>query len=104
MVCLDTRAEIHIPRGGVIRLDDAAGTAVRCLAGAVWITLERDGRDILLEPGGGFVIDRGGLSLVCAVAGPAAVAVGGPARNAGTGPSEPRRAAGAPRPTRRRVA
>lgn len=75
MVCLDTPSRIHVRRGGIIRLDDALGTAILCHAGAVWVTLEDDSRDILIEAGESFVIDRGGLSLVCAIAGPAEVEV-----------------------------
>ena len=78
MVCLDSPSRVHVRRGGVIRLDGAAGTAVTCRAGAVWITLEGDPRDILLEAGEAFVIDRQGLSLVCAIAGPAEVEVVAP--------------------------
>ncbi len=75
MVCLEANARIHLQRGGLVRLGDAEGTLVRCRSGAVWVTLERDDRDILLEPGQEFVIDRAGLSLVCAIAGPAEVAI-----------------------------
>lgn len=75
MVCLEADARIHLQRGGLVRLGDAQGTLVRCRSGAVWVTLERDDRDILLEPGQEFVIDRAGLSLVCAIAGPAEVAI-----------------------------
>lgn len=75
MVCLDTPSRIHVRRGGIIRLDGAMGTAILCHAGAVWVTLEDDSRDILIEAGESFVIDRGGLSLVCAIAGPAEVEV-----------------------------
>lgn len=78
MVCLEADARIHVQRGGLIRLGDAEGTTVRCLSGAVWVTLERDDRDILLEPGQEFSIDRAGLSLVCAIAGPAEVSIRDP--------------------------
>lgn len=84
MVCLEADARIHVQRGGLIRLGDAEGTTVRCLSGAVWVTLERDDRDILLESGQEFAIDRAGLSLVCAIAGPAEVTIRDPHRAAGT--------------------
>ncbi len=82
MVCLDTPSRIHVRRGGIIRLDGAMGTAILCHAGAVWVTLEDDSRDILIEAGESFVIDRGGLSLVCAIAGPAEVAIATPVTTA----------------------
>ncbi|MGU9980610.1 DUF2917 domain-containing protein [Phreatobacter sp. HK31-P] len=75
MVCLDTPSRVHVRRGGIIRLEGALGAAVLCHAGAVWVTLEDDSRDILIEAGESFVIDRGGLSLVCAIAGPAEIEV-----------------------------
>ncbi len=82
MVCLDAPSRIHVRRGGVLRLQEAEGTVVTCHAGAVWVTLEDDPRDILIEAGESFVIDRGGLSLVCAIAGPAEVAIAPPATTA----------------------
>lgn len=75
MVCLDTPSRIHVRRCGIIRLAGAMGTTILCHAGAVWVTLEDDARDILIEAGESFVIDRGGLSLLCAIAGPAEVEV-----------------------------
>lgn len=99
MVCLEDGARIHVPRGGVIRLRDGEGTAVRCVAGAIWITLEQDERDIVLKPGENFVIDRGGLSLVCAIAGPVELVIDHPttivADNAARPGSHGRRDAGA---------
>jgi hypothetical protein len=79
MVCLNADARIHVQRGGVIRLPDSQGATVHCLAGNAWITLERDDRDILLETGDSFTIDRQGLSVVCAIAGPAEISIDEPA-------------------------
>lgn len=45
-------------------LKDAAGTIAQVKSGRVWITLEHDRRDIVLEPGETWVIDRDGLTLV----------------------------------------
>ena len=75
MVCLDTASRIHVRRGGIIRLDGAMGTTILGHAGAVWVKLEDDARDIVIEAGESFVIGRGGLSLLCAIAGPAEVEV-----------------------------
>jgi hypothetical protein len=96
MVCLEADARIHVQRGGLIRLGDAEGTTVRCHSGAVWVTLERDDRDILLEDGQEFTIDRAGLSLVCAIAGPAEVVI----RHAGRAGAEAVPAAAVPSPAR----
>lgn len=75
MLCLPDQASLHLPRGGLIRLTDATGTLVACLSGAVWITIDGDRRDIVLEAGDRFTIDRQGLAVVCAIAGPASVEV-----------------------------
>src|SRR6516165_1247424 len=48
----------------LVKLDGARGTTVRVTQGALWITLENDTRDVVLEAGDVFTIDRGGLTLV----------------------------------------
>lgn len=83
MLCFPDTASLLLPRGGVIRLTDAAGTRVTCRSGAAWITLDDDRRDIVLEAGDQFVIDRAGLTLVCALAGPAAIEVTEPRPDGG---------------------
>ena len=47
-----------------LALLDAAGTVAQVKSGRLWITLEHDRRDIFLEPGETWVIDRDGLTLV----------------------------------------
>lgn len=97
MVCLDPSVRVDLVREGVVRLPDAHGTRIVGLAGSLWITLEADPRDVLVEAGAAFVVDRGGLTLVCAIAGPAAFLIEAPSRDA-TAPVE---AAEAPRPASR---
>jgi hypothetical protein len=75
MVCLDASVRVDLVRGGVVRLPDGPGTRIVALAGTLWITREDDPRDVLVEAGAAFVVDRGGLTLVCAIAGPAAVLI-----------------------------
>jgi hypothetical protein len=48
----------------LVRLDGARGTTLRVTRGTLWITLEHDTRDVVLEAGDAFTIDRGGLTLV----------------------------------------
>ena len=48
----------------LVRLDGARGTTLRITRGTVWITLENDTRDVVLNAGDVFTIDRGGLTLV----------------------------------------
>lgn len=47
-------------------LHDQLGQRVTCLDGKVWITQHRDERDVVLEAGQCFVLDRPGLALVFA--------------------------------------
>ena len=48
----------------LVKLDGARGTTLRVTHGTLWITLENDTRDVVLEAGDVFTIDRGGLTLV----------------------------------------
>jgi hypothetical protein len=48
----------------LVRLQDAAGSTVRAIDGSVWITQEGDQRDIVLEAGESFTVDRTGAALV----------------------------------------
>lgn len=65
------QALAHIPRAmrarTTLQLTDQQGQRVACLDGQVWITLQDDARDVVLEAGDCFVIDRQGLTLVFAL-------------------------------------
>ena len=62
--------ELHtkhrLDRFGGMTLQDAAGREVTCLSGRVWLTMEGDSRDIVLEPGATFMVDRGGATILAA--------------------------------------
>ncbi|HKB54194.1 MAG TPA: DUF2917 domain-containing protein [Ramlibacter sp.] len=60
-------APVCLPKGQAALLDDARGACVRCRAGSVWVTQERDRRDIVLEPGDSLVLERDGLTVVSAL-------------------------------------
>jgi hypothetical protein len=66
--------------GKLIGIDHGQGSRVECVEGAVWITQSNDPRDIVIKGEESFVLDRPGLALVCAAAGPAVVAVDVPRR------------------------
>ena len=66
---------VRLNTGELLDINDGEGFTVECLEGAVWITQSNDPRDIVLKSGQSFVLDRPGLALVCAAAGPATVAV-----------------------------
>jgi hypothetical protein len=48
----------------IVGLDGARGTTLRVTRGTLWLTFERDTRDVVLAAGDVFTIDRGGLTLV----------------------------------------
>jgi hypothetical protein len=64
MTQMHTNYEID-PSDG-LALEDASGRTVTCVSGSVWLTMEGDTRDVVLEPGASFVIDRDGLTLLAA--------------------------------------
>jgi hypothetical protein len=50
----------------VFRLEDARDLQVRVESGTVWITQERDTRDVMLRAGESFRFDRNGTALLSA--------------------------------------
>ena len=56
-----------------LRLHDAAGSTVCAVEGSVWITEEDQPRDIVLERGACYRLREGGLALINALGGEAAV-------------------------------
>jgi len=68
-------SSVRLNTGELLDIDDGEGFTVECLEGALWITQSNDPRDIVLKAGQSFVLDKPGLALVCAAAGPAMVAV-----------------------------
>jgi hypothetical protein len=68
-------SSVRLNTGELLDIDDGEGITVECLEGAVWITQSNDPRDIVLKAGESFALDKPGLALVCAAAGPAMVAV-----------------------------
>ncbi len=57
---------ITLPARSVHRIDHAKGMQVACARGVIWITQERDSRDIILAAGQSVVLDRAGLAVVFA--------------------------------------
>ncbi len=54
----------NLGHGQTVELDDARGTHLRVERGTLWVTMERDLRDIVLQPGEHFVIGRNGVTLI----------------------------------------
>ena len=64
MVCDGYTKVWDLTSGEFVRLDGARGTTLRVTRGTLWLTQERDTRDIVLAAGDSYTIDRGGLTLV----------------------------------------
>lgn len=64
------------------QLHDRVGDRVVCLDGQIWITQHDDTRDIVLEAGQCFELDRPGMALVFALQ-DALITVGAPRTGAG---------------------
>lgn len=62
---------MQIDHGQSTRLVGARHARLRSAAGTLWITIDEDPRDIVLEAGESFEVDRGEGLLVCALGGPA---------------------------------
>ena len=60
------RFSMQLGVGQEFRLHDAAGWTVACRSGSVWITQEADTRDVFLDAGDIFILDRAGLALILA--------------------------------------
>ena len=55
-----TRTTVRLARDGLLGIDDGRGLRLRVASGAVWLTQQDDGRDVVLREGESFVIDRPG--------------------------------------------
>ena len=55
-----------LPQRESLILDNAEGTTVAVDSGCLWVTMERDPRDIVLLPGMSFEIDRSGRTVIAA--------------------------------------
>ena len=55
-----------LPRRGTLILDNREGTVIAVESGCLWITMERDTRDIILVAGMRFEIDRRGRTIIAA--------------------------------------
>ena len=46
-----SRFHVSLPKRSVFAVPDGAGVGIECRSGSVWVTLDRDARDIVLAPG-----------------------------------------------------
>jgi len=76
---------LSLPKTAVFALPDAHEVDIECTRGAVWITLDHDRRDIVLEPGERFRSDVHRRALVAALE-PSCVRFSAPALSIAAGP------------------
>ncbi len=60
-------ASTSLRKGEALHLQHALGQRIEALGGHVWITMDGDLRDIVLDAGEGFTVDRGGDVLLSAI-------------------------------------
>jgi Protein of unknown function (DUF2917) len=58
---------IKLPARSVHRIEGGKGVQITSVFGSVWVTQARDPRDIVLERGQSFILDRKGLTVVFAL-------------------------------------
>ena len=68
---------LQLPHRSLYRVDDAAGVRFSCREGVVWITLDNDPRDIVLEAGQQFTGDAHARALIYAMQ-PSSIQIGAP--------------------------
>ncbi len=54
---------LSLTQGELVQLHDARGTTVRVTRGSLWLTQDRDPRDLVLAAGDAYTIERQGLTL-----------------------------------------
>ena len=67
------RAAITIHRTDVLRLPSARGRRIESVLGRIWVTIDDDPRDIVLDAGEGFSVDRDSDVMISALHGDARV-------------------------------
>ena len=61
-------AALRLARGQTLKLQDSVGSTICASEGTVWITEENSRKDVVLEPGNCFRVDRPGLTIAQAFA------------------------------------
>jgi hypothetical protein len=73
--------QLGLPQRGLFEIPDVAGVQIRCTAGSLWLTLDHDPRDIVLESGDVFTGSDHRRALVYALQ-PASLSVRAPSASA----------------------
>lgn len=64
MLCEGYTKVWDLAPGEIVRLDGARGTTLRVTRGTLWLTQQRDIRDIVLSAGDAFTIERRGVTVI----------------------------------------
>lgn len=75
MNVLNGPVSIDLGDGRTLRLEDARGASLTVTCGEVWVTQEGDVRDIVLDAGSRYVLERDGRTVLQALA-PARITIG----------------------------
>lgn len=57
----------HLHKGEILRLAHGRGRRIESLAGSLWITVDHDRRDIVVDAGEGYTVDAPGDVIVSAL-------------------------------------
>ncbi|MBE0615999.1 MAG: DUF2917 domain-containing protein [Burkholderiales bacterium] len=75
------QGDLRLPRGGMLHIENGRDLLVHVWEGSLWLTQERDQRDIVLQAGEWFRLDRQG-SCVLEATRPSAIALTSPHEHA----------------------
>jgi len=64
MASFETSTLIRLQPGEAVSLDDVRGATLRVTRGIVWITQEREPRDVVLRQGDNWIVERDGRTVV----------------------------------------
>ena len=67
------KGAVHLGPNQTLKVVDGAGSTVTAVEGSVWITEENQPRDVVLERGACYRLRAGGLALINALGGEAAL-------------------------------
>jgi hypothetical protein len=76
MTTESSRFHLSLAKRAIFTLPDAAGVGIECRSGTVWVTIDNDPRDVVLEPGERFEGDSHRRMLVSALE-PSCITVSG---------------------------
>ena len=62
------KGALRLARGQTLKLRDGAGSTVCASEGTVWITEENSRKDVVLQPGQCYRLERAGMTIVQAFA------------------------------------